>query len=58
MAYFITTGPDGNLWFTGGGAIGRMTPTGSVTMFPLSHKSAPAVIAPGPNNDLWFTDPG
>jgi hypothetical protein len=32
----ITVGPDGNLWFTGGGGdsrIGRITPTGVITEF-------------------------
>ena len=33
----ITTGPDGNLWFTefGAGKIGRITPSGSITEFPI-----------------------
>jgi streptogramin lyase len=33
----ITTGPDGNLWFTeaAGNRIGRITPAGVITEFPL-----------------------
>src|SRR5260370_37288280 len=32
----ITAGPDGNLWFTqAGGKIGRITPAGNITEFPL-----------------------
>ena len=35
----ITTGPDGNLWFTSGGnncaSIGRITPSGEITEFDL-----------------------
>ncbi len=39
-AFGITSGPDGNLWFTEGAAdttdtIGRLTPAGSFTAFPL-----------------------
>ena len=34
----ITTGPDGNLWFTeyGGDKIGRITPSGTITEFPAA----------------------
>ena len=33
----ITAGPDGNLWFTEAAAtIGRITPAGTVTEFPLA----------------------
>ena len=34
----ITAGPDGNLWFTDTDtdSIGRITPSGAVTMFPAS----------------------
>src|SRR5579871_1405222 len=33
----ITVGPDGNLWFTdsNGNQIGRMTPSGTVTLYPI-----------------------
>lgn len=30
----ITTGPDGNLWFTLSGELGQATPGGSITLFP------------------------
>jgi virginiamycin B lyase len=35
----IAVGPDRNIWFTKGGAVGRVTPDGVITEFPL----------PGPN---------
>jgi len=62
----ITAGPDGNLWFTemGGNAIGRITPSGAVTVFPLpDHGNLPAGNAPvsiitGPDGNLWFTEGG
>ena len=69
----ITHGPDGNLWFAesaapgdnlpGGGttmavgAIGRITPHGVVTEFPIptagSHTN---FVAPGPDGNVWFTE--
>lgn len=50
----ITTGPDGNLWFTEyfGSRIGRITPTGQLTEWPVS--SSPIAIATGPDGNLWF----
>lgn len=55
----ITTGADGNLWFTedhnGAGQIGRCTPQGVITEFPVSG-SAPTSIVSGPDGALWFTD--
>jgi streptogramin lyase len=57
----ITTGPDGNLWFTEGdgstrGAIGRITPLGVVTEFTdgITYPGAPNGIALGPDGNLWF----
>ncbi len=55
----ITSGPDGNLWFTeaAGNRIGRITPSGSITEYPLprSH-SGPAGITSGPDGNLWFAE--
>ena len=56
----ITAGPDGNLWFTGAGTgtIGRMTPAGQATLFPLTlpgFSIAPFGITAGPDGNLWFT---
>src|SRR5262249_24660210 len=59
----IARGPDGNLWFTWSrmGAtvderrIGRITPSGAVSAFPLSlpYNDAEGIIA-GPDGNLWF----
>ena len=63
----ITTGPDGNFWFTqasfsglGVSAIGRITPTGDITLFTagLSAGSRPAKLATGLDGNLWFLDQG
>jgi streptogramin lyase len=55
----ITAGPDGNLWFTmcSRGTIGRITPAGVMTEFPLAASySAPIDITAGPDGNLWFAD--
>jgi streptogramin lyase len=64
--FTIAAGPDGNLWFTDGNgftpAIGRITPTGTITEFPLpgpiGNTPHPFQIIAGPNGNLWFTDSG
>jgi sugar lactone lactonase YvrE len=54
----ITAGPDGNMWFTDdfGGKIGRITPAGAITEFPVPHSPRLEGIAAGPDGNLWFTD--
>ena len=55
----ITRGPDGNVWFTAtrANAIGRITPSGIYTLFPLvSDRAFPAGITAGPDGNLWFTE--
>ncbi len=51
----ITTGSDGNLWFADNGRdkIGRITPQGTITEFPLKA-CCPSDITSGPNGDLWY----
>src|SRR5204863_249228 len=55
----ITTGPDGNVWFTeiAGNKIGKITPAGVITEFPIpTAASTPVGIASGPDGNLWFTE--
>jgi len=60
----ITAGPDGNLWFAdqgfavdGGNSIGRITTSGSVTMFQVPTADAgPKRITVGNDGNLWFTE--
>jgi streptogramin lyase len=55
----ITSGPDGNLWFTEfwTNRIGRMTPAGVLTEFPIpTPDSAPRGIVTGPDGNLWFVE--
>ncbi len=59
----ITAGPDDNLWFTKNltreqDRIGRITPNGAVTEFPIPRPLADAKdIAAGPDGNVWFTEP-
>jgi streptogramin lyase len=55
----LTAGPDGNVWFVTKepSAVGRITPAGAVTMYPLSGAGQPNSIAAGPVGELWFTQP-
>ncbi|HYK52077.1 MAG TPA: hypothetical protein VEV38_00890, partial [Candidatus Eremiobacteraceae bacterium] len=52
----LVMGPDRNLWFVtrDGGAIGRMTPTGSVTEYYPHLMDAGEAIVVGPDGNLWF----
>src|SRR5206468_4486896 len=58
----ITTGPDGNLWFTEGNIsygnnIARITTSGVITEFPVpTGSSQPWAIRTGPDGSLWFTE--
>lgn len=52
----LTTGADGNVWFTetDSAQIGRITPSGTVSEFPIS---GPAYdITAGPDGNLWFVE--
>jgi len=50
----IVTGPDGNIWFTETGSIGRITPDGVVTQFPLPipADAFPTGLTRGPDKSL------
>lgn len=56
----ITTGPDGNLWFTegSGNRVGRITPQGVVTEFSegITGDARPFGIVAGPDGNIWFTE--
>jgi streptogramin lyase len=61
----ITTGPDGNLWFTERNSsdhpvIGRLTPGGAYSEFPVTNAifSQSGSITVGPDGNLWFTVSG
>jgi virginiamycin B lyase len=52
-----TVGPDASLWFTDVGAsrIGRLTPGGAFTMFPLAAERQANGIVNGFDGSVWFT---
>jgi virginiamycin B lyase len=55
----ITTGPDGNLWFTEftRNAIVKLTPNGRFTFFTIPTAGAnPHGITVGPDGALWFAE--
>jgi virginiamycin B lyase len=56
----ITTGPDNNIWYddVGLGAIGRITPSGTISVMDVSPAAIPTGITVGADNNLWFTDSG
>ncbi len=61
----IAAGPDGSVWFTDQGttrAIGRITPSGTITEFTISVPGntvpLPNGIAAGADGNLWFADRG
>jgi streptogramin lyase len=64
MSADITAGPDGALWFTfpnnvppnTTGQIGRITPAGNTSFYPIPWTSDPEAITTGPDGNLWFTD--
>lgn len=53
----ITTGRDGNLWFTeyDGGSIGKITPSGKLSTYGGSLGS-PDGIAAGADGNVWFVE--
>jgi virginiamycin B lyase len=46
-------GPDGNVWFATSSSVGSVTPTGSVTQFPVAFPRFYADIISGPIGNLW-----
>lgn len=59
----ITAGSDGNVWFTeaAAGDIGRITPAGSVTIYPATSNKLPTgpdSIALGNDGAVWFGENG
>ena len=59
MSQCIVVGRDGNLWFTEeyGNQIGRLTPEGRFTEFPVpTAGSDPVSIVVGRDGNLWFIE--
>jgi streptogramin lyase len=62
----IALGTDGNMWFADQGTnsegqnlIGRITPSGTITEFPIPKLGAdPRAVAAGADGNVWFTEAG
>jgi streptogramin lyase len=54
----IAAGPDGALWFTKDGTIGRVTTRGEFTEYPAAAASPFGGIVAGPDGALWFSGEG
>jgi virginiamycin B lyase len=55
----IVAGPDGALWFTLEGSIGRIDMLGNANQYFISYSgNSPWSITAGPDGNLWFTDEG
>jgi streptogramin lyase len=56
----IAKGPDGNVWFVESSAakIGRMTPAGTFSEYPLSTSAFAKGISTGPDGNLWVAEAG
>jgi RHS repeat-associated protein len=56
----VTTGPDGNMWFTDEGTskVGKTTTSGTITEYALPAGSEPHGIVTGPDTNLWFAARG
>src|SRR4029079_6495943 len=54
--FAITTGADGNFWFTlsNSNEVARITPRGKFTTFRTPTLSNPAFITRGPDGNIWF----
>ena len=60
----LVAGPDGNLWFTWfttsangttANGIGRVTPSGAISVFNLRVRGSVVNLVTGPDGNLWFT---
>ncbi len=54
---YITPGPDGNLWFTEGGAnqVGKIDPSGTgIVEYPIPGTNYLGAITAGGDGNLWF----
>src|SRR4029077_9189505 len=56
----MTSGPDGNLWYSGSPNpwVVRVTPQGSVTRFSTPSGALPRSLMVGPDLNLWFAESG
>jgi streptogramin lyase len=56
LAYSLTEGTDGHLWFTTAQEVGRLELSGKLTMFPIVSEPPINAITTGPDGKIWFAD--
>src|SRR5947209_2959655 len=57
----LTRGGDGNIWFSDWTSIGKITPQGKVTLYPLPQDKGTdtglaTALAAGPDGNVWFLE--
>ena len=60
----VAVGPDRNVWYTKGAVLGRVTPDGVITEFPLAESARGVGLTAGSDrqpptriaNRLWYAD--
>jgi hypothetical protein len=53
----LSPGPDGNVWFAERSHIGRITPSGQITEYPLPNGNAPrGHVTAGGDGQVWFDE--
>ncbi|HEY1976627.1 MAG TPA: hypothetical protein VGG89_08785 [Candidatus Baltobacteraceae bacterium] len=52
--YAITTGPDGNIWFTEFNAVDRITTKGKITSFPTTAELRTTSMVAGSDGKIYF----
>src|SRR5262249_21326210 len=52
--YDVARGGDGNIWFTTGSSLGKLTPLGQVTYVPLPAGHWSQVVETAADGGLWF----
>ena len=56
--FSIAVAPNGDVWYTAPGGVGRLTPTGTPTWYSLAKAAGPGDIHLGPDGAMWFVEAG
>jgi streptogramin lyase len=56
--FSIAVAPNGDVWYTAPGGVGRLTPTGMPTWYSLAKAAGPGDIHLGPDGAMLFVEAG